>query len=93
MASLRSQMELAQQAVRDEQQLAERLRQQASVASASAQRRVKHLCAQASVFVCRIPLSCAATCFQKRSAVSTKFLCAASCPTADVAAPPRRSLG
>ncbi len=40
-ASLRSQMELAQQAVRDEQLLAERLRQQASVASSSAQRRVR----------------------------------------------------
>ena len=39
--SLRSQVEKAQQAVRDEQLLAERLRQQASVASASAQRRAR----------------------------------------------------
>ena len=39
--SLRSQVEKAQQAVRDEQLLAERLRQQADVASASAQRRAR----------------------------------------------------
>jgi len=57
-ASLRSQMELAQQAVREEQLLAERLRQQASVASSTAQRRVRTSAPASAYCRCIVLLYC-----------------------------------